>query len=57
MIGQVNPYSGGSWDIIRAVLSKFKNDEILKRCFKPEEYCRIKLLRENAVISKAIVIK
>nr|WP_319491352.1 DUF1330 domain-containing protein [uncultured Desulfobacter sp.] len=47
----------GSCDITRAVLIKFENAEILKKCFTSEEYCRIKHLRENSIISKAMVIE
>ena len=53
---QLTPIAG-NWDITRAILIQFENVATLKNCFKSKEYGKIKQLRENSVISKAIVIE
>jgi uncharacterized protein (DUF1330 family) len=53
---QLKPISG-DWDLKRIVLIRFESIEKLQECFQSNEYKKIAHLREDATVSKAIVIK
>jgi uncharacterized protein (DUF1330 family) len=53
---QLHPLSG-DWDIIRILLIRFDSMDKLQQCFQSDEYKKIAHLRENSIVSKAIVIR
>jgi len=53
--GKITPLSG-NWNPERIVLIEFDSIEQLQRCFKSKEYLELAPLREQSIISKAIVV-
>ncbi len=41
----------------RIVIIKFPSNENLDKCFNSEEYKKIKLLREDSTISRAVIVE
>lgn len=53
---QLYPISG-DWDLKRILLIRFADREKVRECFQSEEYREIAHLRENSIVSKAIIIE
>jgi uncharacterized protein (DUF1330 family) len=54
--GPVTPLSGG-WNPERIILIEFSSPEVLRSCFRSEQYHKLASLRERSTIGKSIMVE